>query len=576
MCVGAAQGALEYAIALHERAHGRRPAARRRSRVCSGRSPTWPRSSKARGCSSSARCASPVRTARRPRSRPRWRRPRRTSRRSSSATRRSSSSAATATPASTPSSASYRDIRGLCIGAGTVEIQRNFIGTNLLQGRVPSGNAWRHAARSDVAGLRADLPPPAAPASTADPVARGTSRRSTRSLGAHDDAATTPAAMRPASPGGLRGRGVRQRRRRRLAAPELATRPCCCTGPAGASARSPGRSTTRPARPRSTAMRGALDPDGASSPPTMRVTCPTGDAGAPTGARARPGRPRGRAVHRRLDRRAQGGAAHPPRPRAQGADDGRASHGLHRPTTRCSCPRRSPTSPGCSTACSSPARPGMRTVLMARWDPERALDARSSASGSRFMIGPPTFFVQLMAAPGFSARARRVAAPRLVAAAPASRRRSSPRRRERLGARVKRTYGSTEAPTVTSSTRARLRPTAPPRPTGARSAQCELRIAADGELLLRGPELFAGYADAEQTRAAVDARVVPHRRPRHGRRRRLAHDRRAQEGRDHPRRREHRRRPRSRTRSSRTRRSGKRWRSGIPTSGSASGCARSS
>ena len=29
----------------------------------------------------------------------------------------------------------YRDIRGLCIGAGTVEIQRNFIGTNLLQGR---------------------------------------------------------------------------------------------------------------------------------------------------------------------------------------------------------------------------------------------------------------------------------------------------------------------------------------------------------------------------------------------------------------------------------------------------------
>jgi alkylation response protein AidB-like acyl-CoA dehydrogenase len=37
----------------------------------------------------------------------------------------------------------YRDIRGLCIGAGTVEIQRNFIGTNLLKGRVPSGAAWR-------------------------------------------------------------------------------------------------------------------------------------------------------------------------------------------------------------------------------------------------------------------------------------------------------------------------------------------------------------------------------------------------------------------------------------------------
>lgn len=37
----------------------------------------------------------------------------------------------------------YRDIRGLCIGAGTVEIQRNFVGTNLLRGKVPSGDAWR-------------------------------------------------------------------------------------------------------------------------------------------------------------------------------------------------------------------------------------------------------------------------------------------------------------------------------------------------------------------------------------------------------------------------------------------------
>ncbi|MEP6625187.1 MAG: acyl-CoA dehydrogenase family protein [Acidimicrobiia bacterium] len=37
----------------------------------------------------------------------------------------------------------YRDIRGLCIGAGTVEIQRNFIGTNLLRGATPSGHAWK-------------------------------------------------------------------------------------------------------------------------------------------------------------------------------------------------------------------------------------------------------------------------------------------------------------------------------------------------------------------------------------------------------------------------------------------------
>jgi alkylation response protein AidB-like acyl-CoA dehydrogenase len=37
----------------------------------------------------------------------------------------------------------YRDIRGLCIGAGTVEIQRNFVGSQLLRGSVPAGEAWR-------------------------------------------------------------------------------------------------------------------------------------------------------------------------------------------------------------------------------------------------------------------------------------------------------------------------------------------------------------------------------------------------------------------------------------------------
>ena len=41
-----------------------------------------------------------------------------------------------------PVERAYRDIRGLCIGAGTVEIQRNFIGTNVLRGRFPAGPAW--------------------------------------------------------------------------------------------------------------------------------------------------------------------------------------------------------------------------------------------------------------------------------------------------------------------------------------------------------------------------------------------------------------------------------------------------
>jgi alkylation response protein AidB-like acyl-CoA dehydrogenase len=43
-----------------------------------------------------------------------------------------------------PVERAYRDIRGLCIGAGTVEVQRNYVGTNLLRGRIPAGGAWRN------------------------------------------------------------------------------------------------------------------------------------------------------------------------------------------------------------------------------------------------------------------------------------------------------------------------------------------------------------------------------------------------------------------------------------------------
>jgi alkylation response protein AidB-like acyl-CoA dehydrogenase len=46
-----------------------------------------------------------------------------------------------------PVERAYRDIRGLCIGAGTVEIQRNFVGTSLLGGRVPSGPWWKAVRR---------------------------------------------------------------------------------------------------------------------------------------------------------------------------------------------------------------------------------------------------------------------------------------------------------------------------------------------------------------------------------------------------------------------------------------------
>jgi cyclohexanecarboxylate-CoA ligase len=153
----------------------------------------------------------------------------------------------------------------------------------------------------------------------------------------------------------------------------------------------------------------------------------------------------------------------------------------------------------------------MRAVLMARWDPDIALDL-IEAECITFMIGPPTFFVALMGASGFTPE--RVRTLRLVSSGGAG---VTPAFVEeataRLGCRVKRTYGSTEAPTVTTSTAAdpfeRARDT-----DGHTTGAAELRISdvatararppgERGELWLRGPELFAGYADAEQTRAAV-------------------------------------------------------------------------
>lgn len=147
-----------------------------------------------------------------------------------------------------------------------------------------------------------------------------------------------------------------------------------------------------------------------------------------------------------------------------------------------------------------PGAAGMRVVLMARWDPEAALRLIETGAIS-FMVGPPTFFVQIMGASTFDHD--RVRSLRLVSSGGAG---VTPafviEATERLGARVKRSYGSTEAPTITSSVaRDPLRCAAETdgRPVG----QCDLALGPDGELLVRGPELFAGYADGAQTKAAV-------------------------------------------------------------------------
>ncbi len=128
-------------------------------------------------------------------------------------------------------------------------------------------------------------------------------------------------------------------------------------------------------------------------------------------------------------------------------------------------------------------------VFMARWDPEAALTLIEREHVT-FMVGPPTFFVSMMQAPGFTPE--RVASLRLISSggagvgavfvAEAS---------AAFGARVKRTYGSTEVPTIITD--------------GHTIGSIEVRVDGNGELLARGPEVCAGYLDAAQTAEAFTA-----------------------------------------------------------------------
>ena len=139
-----------------------------------------------------------------------------------------------------------------------------------------------------------------------------------------------------------------------------------------------------------------------------------------------------------------------------------------------------------------------RTVFMARWDPEVALDLIERERVT-FMVGPPTFFVGLMQAPGFTPD--RVASLRLVSSGGAGVSVGFVEEAsQRLGAIVKRTYGSTEAPTVATSTGADAVGDAHTHDGHAIGA-VELRVV-DGELLVRGPEVCVGYLDPDQNAEA--------------------------------------------------------------------------
>jgi acyl-CoA synthetase (AMP-forming)/AMP-acid ligase II len=131
----------------------------------------------------------------------------------------------------------------------------------------------------------------------------------------------------------------------------------------------------------------------------------------------------------------------------------------------------------------------MTTVLMERWSPSEALRLIEDERVT-FMVGPPTFFVDLMDDPSFDPS--KVLSLRLVSSGGAG---VSPQFVERasttLGSRVKRSYGSTEAPTVATALSSDD-PIFDREFDGHAIGDAQLRIV-DGELLVRGPELFAGY-----------------------------------------------------------------------------------
>jgi cyclohexanecarboxylate-CoA ligase len=150
-----------------------------------------------------------------------------------------------------------------------------------------------------------------------------------------------------------------------------------------------------------------------------------------------------------------------------------------------------------------PGAASMRTVLVRRFDPAEALTLLD-AERVTFMVGPPTFFVAMTgAAPDGSLThsTLRLISSGGAAVTPAFVESTS----VAFECRVKRTYGSTEAPTITTSRDDD--PVERARDTEGRAVgEAELRVVdpdtgrprpgnRPGELLVRGPELFAGYAD---------------------------------------------------------------------------------
>ena len=159
-----------------------------------------------------------------------------------------------------------------------------------------------------------------------------------------------------------------------------------------------------------------------------------------------------------------------------------------------------------------PGAAGLRAVLVRKFDPEQALHLVAENRIS-FLAGPPTFFVAMGTALGEMGGSD-VSSIRLVSSGGASVTPAFVEQTARMfDCRVKRTYGSTEAPTVTTSTNDD--PFEKARDTDGRAvglielqvvdpeSGAVLPVGSKGELWVRGPEMFAGYANAEQTASVI-------------------------------------------------------------------------
>ncbi len=146
-----------------------------------------------------------------------------------------------------------------------------------------------------------------------------------------------------------------------------------------------------------------------------------------------------------------------------------------------------------------PGAASIKTVLMARWDPGEALRLIEQEQIT-YMVGPPTFFNDLMGHPDFSPS--RTVSLRLLSIGGSS---ITPafanRARDTFGCIVKRAYGSTEAPTATTCAIGDD-PERMANTDGRPFAPTQIRVGEHGEIQVHGPEVTVGYLDPAHTAAA--------------------------------------------------------------------------